>query len=158
MIGIKGKPRPVETRFWEKVEKTDTCWNWIGAIDSVGYGSLTINGRTYRSHRLSYLLNKGKIPNGLCVLHTCDNRRCVNPNHLFLGTNKDNMIDKHKKSRANTPKGEKQGHAKLTKEKVIEIRNLYKAGKSTRELAKAFGVCHHTIWDVANRLTWKHIN
>lgn len=90
----------VEQRFWKYVDKksNNECWNWIGACCR-GYGLIRINRKNILSHRFSWGIHFGRIPEGLCVLHECDNRRCVNPNHLFLGTNQDNVDDKVNKNR-----------------------------------------------------------
>ena len=90
MSGKRGTPM---ARFWPKVHKTRTCWNWIGSNGSHGYGQLMVNGRPKGAHRLSYEWAFGKIPRGLMVCHRCDNKRCVRPSHLFLGTAKDNLHD-----------------------------------------------------------------
>lgn len=87
-------------RFFSKVEKTETCWNWTACKrGKAGYGAINVNGKVKDAHRLSYELHKGEIPEGLMVLHTCDNRLCVNPEHLFLGTAKDNWHDGFNKGR-----------------------------------------------------------
>lgn len=93
---------PADIRFWKYVKKTDNCWNWIGYINPFGYGRLSMKymkPNVIMAHRFSYELHKGKVPKGLFVLHTCDNRQCVNPKHLWLGTQKDNLQDMSKKGR-----------------------------------------------------------
>ena len=155
MIGIKGKVRPLQIRFWEKVKKTKTCWNWIGSIDDRGYGSIGVNGITKRAHRLSYEMKKnGPIPKGMFVCHKCDNRACVNPNHLFLGTAKDNTQDMINKGRDVHAIGENAGSTKLTKRQVLEIRKRYANGESTRQLAKDFPISHGSIWKIVAGKTW----
>jgi hypothetical protein len=144
-----------EERFWSKVDKTSNpngCWEWTGGKIRNGYGSFTLNCKSIVSHRFSYELYNGSIPTGLHVLHKCDNRICVNPNHLFLGTNQDNMSDKVAKGRQ--AKGSTIGKAKLTEEQVLDI----KTHKITcKEYAKKYGITMSTIYDIWNRKTWTHI-
>ena len=92
--------KTLEERFWEKVNKTIDCWEWIGAIDRHGYGKFSIKYKKYIAHRISWELHNGKIPKGICVLHRCDNRKCMNPEHLWLGTQQDNSDDMIRKGRS----------------------------------------------------------
>lgn len=110
---MPSKYKSVEERFWAHVHKTEGCWNWTAAVRGAGYGAFLVNQKNYGAHRFSYLLTKGEIPKGLCVLHACDNRRCVNPAHLSLGTNKDNTADMISKGRGKEQKKThcKNGHA-----------------------------------------------
>jgi hypothetical protein len=138
----------VEERFWRKVDKRepDECWPWTGAHLPEGYGLMYKSGRPrrwHRSNRLAYELLVGPIPDGLHVLHRCDNPPCCNPAHLFLGTQADNNRDRDQKGRNNGYKirGAANGRAKLMPEQVAEIRRLYAAGGvSQQTLADRFGV------------------
>lgn len=95
---------PLEKRFWRYVDKTDTCWNWVGHLNSCGYGMIRPGGSIKEkigSHRAVWFLTFGELPDTLCILHKCDNRRCVNPEHLFLGSIQDNVDDMRRKGRDN---------------------------------------------------------
>lgn len=96
--------KTLEEFFWSRVEKTETCWFWVGRKMTFGYGDIQLyaGGPRTSSHRASWEINVGPIPNGMFVLHKCDNPPCVNPDHLFLGTQKDNLLDARKKGRAYT--------------------------------------------------------
>ncbi|MEK6878053.1 MAG: HNH endonuclease signature motif containing protein [Nanoarchaeota archaeon] len=156
----KGRHKPPEERFWKKVNKNSKngCWEWFGCVNKKGYGGFYINGNTCRVHRFSYELKYGKIPNNLHVLHHCDNPPCVNPNHLFLGTPQDNVMDRCLKGRSNASRGEKQHSSKLISEQVIEIRKLYKDKICTRiQLVKKFNVSYSTICQIIDRRIWNHI-
>jgi hypothetical protein len=160
-----------EDRFWSRVDKTDGCWLWTGGIFSSGYGLLKVSGRMLRVHRFSYELHFGPIPDGMYVCHRCDVRNCVNPRHLFLGTNADNMRDAAQKGRVasgdrsglrlhpeSAPRGERNRHAKLTEEGVRMIRMLYSTGRYTlQDLAESFGVRSLAIGRIVRRKTWRHI-
>lgn len=124
------KRRNPEDRFWPKVEKSPSgCWLWIGAVSRFsGYGHFHFAGEQ-RAHRVSYILSFGQIPDGMFVLHACDNRRCVRPDHLFLGNHTDNMKDAKRKGRLVPPPkvfGERHHLAKLSDENVAFIRANYK--------------------------------
>lgn len=153
----------VEDRFWEKVDvrSKDECWNWLGIITPKGYGHfrVTSKGMT-RSHRFSYEIAFGKIPDGFLVLHKCDNRKCVNPSHLFLGTNDDNMKDMARKGRGRTliRLGEDSPVHKLTLKDVMEIRELYSTGQYTYlQLSDRFNITYQHVGSVVTRKTWKHV-
>lgn len=144
--------KSLSVRFDEKVIKTKGCWEWVGATISKGYGMI---GREL-AHRVSYQLFVGEIPSGLFVLHRCDNRSCVNPKHLFLGTNTDNMQDMLTKNRGNKAKGAAVCNAKLTEALVKEIRERSQLVQH-KDIAKEYGVTASTIGRVRSRKTWKHI-
>jgi hypothetical protein len=146
---------PTSERFWMRVSKTDGCWNWTGYTTSGGYGTIHVDGQTICAHRYSYVLHVGPIPDGVHVCHKCDNRRCVRPDHLFLGTRVDNMQDAIAKGRL--PKGEKRGHAKLNDDCVRELRQRYCDGATLRELASRFKLSTATVHQIVLRRTWKHV-
>src|SRR5271165_4726377 len=108
-------------RFWDKVEKTDGCWNWKAYIGPDGYGRFGFRGKIPGPHRVSWELSFGPIPDGLNVCHKCDNRRCVRPDHLFLGTDRDNILDCIRKGRRNTRRGYKQS-AEWIERRMASIR------------------------------------
>lgn len=134
----------------------EECWEWQGNGKTDRYGRISINNRPYAAHRLAYLLHFGIDPLGKLVCHKCDNTKCVNPSHLFLGTPKDNMDDKHRKGRHRYNRGETSPGAKLTADKVREIRDRYVYGMANT-LGAEFGVSGGTITRVARRFIWKHV-
>lgn len=179
----------IEKRFWKKVEKNrNGCWLWMGAKTHCGYG--LIGGGPgkplVRVHRLSWELLNGPIESRLCVLHKCDNPACVNPKHLFLGTQKDNALDRETKHRGNHPsgeahwvklhpermargehhwrrrvklwEGERNPRGRLRAEDVLTIREKYATGTiEQKELAKEYGLDPSSIWAIVRRKTWIRI-
>lgn len=164
---LSGVPPKTQERFWELVEKTESCWNWTGCRLKSGYGKF----RLYLAHRFSYLLHFGEIPNGHFVLHHCDNPRCVRPDHLFTGTHQDNMDDMHAKGRGargdkhgrytrpeSTLRGEDNGYAKITAELVIYIRERYSSGTiSQRALARQCGLSQQQVSRIIRGERWAHL-
>jgi hypothetical protein len=147
----------VEDRFWSKVDKRgpNECWNWTGAINSSGYGSFRLDGKVGSSSRTSYSLEYGEIPVGLHVCHRCDNRPCVNPAHLFLGTNEDNHLDKIAKGRQ--ARGESAGIANLKESDVRALRDAARSGQTVTNLSKQTGIAYCTVYSAVHGMTWKHI-
>ena len=134
--------RTPDERFWMQTEKRlpDECWEWIGSKNDDGYGSIQINKTLTKAHRFSWQISNGEIPTGLCVLHKCDNPSCVNPNHLFLGTQQDNIIDMHKKGRLNY-KTRKPNPKSLPQESINELCQLYATGNyKQNQLSKMFNI------------------
>ena len=147
-------------RFFKKVIKQDSgCWEWQGARTKVKgkpwHGVLKRNGQGYLAHRFSWILHNGPIPQGQFVLHRCDNPICVNPNHLFLGTQQDNVQDMMNKGRHGDQKGILQSQAVLDDQDVYWIRQHFNLPK--KYIADLFGVHPTTIADVIKRRTWTHI-
>ena len=135
-------------------EPNSGCWLWEGSVHGKGYGHIWYNGSNRKAHRVSYEVYTGEIPSGMVVMHKCDNPSCVNPSHLSLGTNQDNMDDRNNKGRQ--ARGETSGNAKLKADDVIFIRENF--GKYTKhELVKMFGVTYPTICNVLAKRIWAHI-
>lgn len=140
------------------IRNEDGCWGWKGT-PSKPYGSLQYGGKykTISAHRASWLLHKGEIPEGIFVCHKCDNPRCSNPEHLFLGTPTDNVLDMFKKGRHPIYKGENAPQARLNESQVTQIKQLLETDKSLTQIAKMFGVHIVTIHDIKYKKTWNHI-
>jgi len=140
-------------RFWDKVDvrEVNECWEWLAYKDGYsGYGQFGIHGRKWQAHRVAWILTYGPIPEGLHCCHHCDNPGCVNPYHLFLGTNRDNHLDAVRKGRLAT---------KLTEEDVHEIRKLYAEGERTQqEIADGFDISNVTVSDITRGKTWSWVD
>lgn len=172
-------------RFWPRVAFGDGCWNWTGKRNGGGYGVVNVEGKTPLAHRVAWSLVNGPVPEGQRVLHRCDNPSCVRPDHLFLGTQADNLADMRQKGRAkpgpgakadqaaiNRPRGddhwsrrnpelvrrgERHHKAKMTAEQVIELRRLSSEGWSLARLAERFGIRISTASYIVRRETWRDI-
>lgn len=154
------KPKSVRDRYYSMISTRhdSECWRWLHAKNEGGYGLIQI-GRTSRfAHRVSWILHRGRIPEGMCVLHRCDNPECTNPKHLFLGTHADNMRDMKEKGRGRSAIGEESSAAKLTEKMVKEIRaKRQEHGRKYKHLAKEYGVSDVAIRAVCIGRTWRHV-
>lgn len=156
------KPKPVSERFWSKVilGGADDCWVWKGTIIRISKtnhrGVLAIENNQYYAHRLSWELTHGSIPRGLHVCHHCDNPLCVNPKHLFVGTQQDNMKDKAQKGRGKYVRktGEKSSFSKLTQTQADWAKIQLALGRSKRSIASSLGVHRSCIYKIASGETW----
>jgi hypothetical protein len=163
--------------FWEKVEKSSGCWIWLGLQNGNGYGRLNWHGALYGAHRVAWEVTYGPIPlgtgyHGTCVLHKCDNRLCVRPDHLFLGTQGTNVADRNRKGNtahglgsgaskhpmSMSRPGEKNGSSKLTVDAVKNIKHRYATEAiSQTELGRIYEVSQHAIWSVIHGKSWGFI-
>ena len=151
--------KTTEERFYEKVMMIPfhECWEWAGSQNGDGYGLFWWNKKVEKAHRASYKINIGTIPDGMHVLHTCDNPSCVNPDHLFIGTNTDNVNDKVKKGRQVFLRGSKNGNSKINEEQAGRIKQLLKQ-MPPKEVSKLMpNVTIDIIWDISRGRTWRHI-
>jgi len=154
----------VAAEFWSRVDRSggpEACWLWMGCLHWRGYGEVRIRGKLFRAHRAAWIKTNGDIPDGLHVLHRCDNRRCVNPGHLFLGTNADNVADMVAKRRhwAHTRpevavRGERHGCAKLNAQQAKAIRDLCSIPESEAAVARLYAVSKTTTNKIARGLRW----
>lgn len=163
-------------RFWSKADKTPgngigDCWFWTSTIDKMGRGTFKVSAKrgNVQAHRQAYELAKGAIPEGLCVLHVCDVGKCVNPDHLFVGTQKDNVQDAINKGRWIVPYnrdkqdmtdkqvGSKNNYAKLDEDKVKEIKKMLDRGLTHKTIASYFDVSRATIGAIHTGKAWTHV-
>lgn len=153
------KASTLPERFWAKVARRgqNECWLWTGHRNPFGYGRIGTDGTVALAHRASWELHNGPIPDGLCVLHRCDNPSCVNPKHLFLGTREENNLDRVAKGRSADTRGEGHPNARLTNASVSEARALHLDGWSATSLSRRYGVHLSTICLVLKRKTWSHV-
>ena len=151
------KARPIATRFWEKVDRSGDCWNWIGARHTAsGYGSFAVRKGDIRpAHRVSFELAYGPIPKGLSVLHRCDNPACVRPEHLFAGSQRENMLDMRAKGRWRySPRdqfGENNPNAVLSDADVASMLAELAAGGRPVSVARKYGISYKTLWAIRRR-------
>src|SRR3990167_5485175 len=130
------------------------CWIWMKTCDRKGYGQTCLNGKRIRAHRASFLVYKGAIPDGLCVLHKCDTPSCINTAHLFLGTVADNNKDAGRKGRSKKLFGESNGASKLT---ACQVKTIRKDKRTLRAIAKDYGVSGMAISYIKRRIKWRHL-
>jgi len=158
--------KTLEEKFWEKVNKKgkDDCWEWLAGRNHKNYGNFYVSignskDKHWIAHRMAWKLTYGEIPKGLHICHHCDNPPCVNPNHLWIGTNKDNILDASRKGRlVRKIRGEDHHKSKLTEKEVIEIKHIRKeTGLSFIKIGKMFNVHPTTIGYIMRGRTWSHI-
>lgn len=156
-----GLSRPLSEKFWSRVLPGDPseCWPWLGKPGANGYGYISHRRRRLLTHRVSWEMHNGPIPPKTEVCHACDNPRCNNPAHLFLGSHRANMRDMTDKGRNVVPalKGERHPQARLTEDQVIEIRRRIAAGDMQRRIAADFGVTRPLITAINARRIWRHL-
>lgn len=149
--------RMSEEQFWSRASRVGECWIWQGSLTTNGYGRLLVKGRWLGTHKIAFLLSHGSVPDGLEVCHTCDNRACIRPDHLFLGTHRENMQDMKTKGRSTY--GTKHFNAQLTEDDIRQIRALYVPWKVTcRQLGEMFGTSYKNISRIVRREAWAHVD
>jgi len=143
-------------RFNTKHHPAGDCWQWTDSLTAKGYGRFSYNGKAERAHRVSWLLHRGPIPDGMLVCHRCDNPGCVNPDHLFLGSAAESTADMDAKGRRVTVPhpGEQHGYAKLSEQDVRAIRA---SNERQRDIAKRFGITQANVSLIRRRKSWAHV-
>lgn len=152
----QSKAKEIEYRFWPKVKRgaSDECWLWIAKARLREYGSFMAWKRPQYAHRIAYALVRGDLRLGDHVLHECDTPLCCNPKHLFIGNHTDNMRDKAEKGRCNAAKGSASGAAKIDEATALAI---FTDPGSVMEVARRYGVKHHTVYSIREGITWGHV-
>jgi hypothetical protein len=145
-------PARARLRFLDKVDMSGDCWEWMGTPNKDGYGSFKCNGKMYLAHRIAFVLEFGQLDDRLCICHTCDNTLCVNPRHLWMGTNGENQQDKASKGRV---VGELNPRAKVSNRQMQEIRNRFTQGESVKRLAAEFNYSRHHLYKMLRGDQWK---
>jgi len=143
-----------EERFWGRVWKTENCWLWLGHYNDAGYGVISYKGINTLAHRISWGIHKGPIPNGMCVLHNCDNSACINPDDLHLGDRDLNNKEREQRNPGTQAKGEQCARSKLTTEIVLAIRA---DSRPYSQLVVAYSMSKSAIAAIKTRATWKHV-
>lgn len=145
-------------RFWSKVDPSGDCWEWTAHRKPGGYGQFTVTkGQFHTAHAVSYALTHGPIPPGMVICHRCDNPPCVNPDHLFMGTQVDNALDMFAKGRGNRAVGTANASARLTEDNVRTIRRTPRGPRFLMVLAETYGVSTRTISKIRAHQTWRHV-
>lgn len=153
--------KPIEQRFWEKVDiqGPDDCWEWQASLNYFGYGRFNVRGKVWKAHRMSYLLDTGTDPEGMCVCHSCDNPKCVNPAHLFLGTYAENNADMKTKGRATggSMPGEQHPMSKLTEAQALKVLAFKDGVKSQQSVGEMFGISGKQVGYIWRGQSWGHL-
>jgi hypothetical protein len=150
-----------EERFWTHATRSDGCWLWAGNVHKIsGYGTSSWDSgegglRFISAHVMAYRLFRGGVPPDTLVRHTCDVRHCVNPEHLILGNQTENMRDCIERGRI--ARGSRQGLSRMTEDRVLELRYRHARGETGGTLAKVYGISQATVSQITRRVTWRHV-